>query len=70
MITTVTNIYDDIGMRIAEIRENQLLLHLQLIGDLDQLLATRGRVRQVDLHPHSEKEHQVKCVSEERNKKS
>merc|ERR1719220_1880091 len=27
--------------------------HLQLIGDLDQLLATRGRVRQVDLHPHS-----------------
>ena len=62
MITTVTKIYDNIGMRIAEIRENQLLLHLQLIGDLDQLLATRGRVRQVDLHPHSERGHQVKCV--------
>merc|ERR1719500_456966 len=27
--------------------------HLQLIGNLDELLATRGRVRQVDLHPHS-----------------
>merc|ERR1719352_413359 len=27
--------------------------HLQLIGNLDELLAARGRVRQVDLHPHS-----------------
>merc|ERR1719209_1167930 len=27
--------------------------HLQLISNLDELLATRGRVRQVDLHPHS-----------------
>merc|ERR1719175_601339 len=27
--------------------------HLQLISNLDELLASRGRVRQVDLHPHS-----------------
>merc|ERR1719370_1402404 len=28
-------------------------ISLELITDLDELLATRGRVRQVDLHPHS-----------------
>jgi len=27
--------------------------NLQLISNLDQLLASRGRVRQIDLHPHS-----------------
>merc|ERR1719367_1922721 len=27
--------------------------HLQLIGNFNELLASRGRVRQVDLHPHS-----------------
>ena len=37
-----------------------MAVYLQLIGNLDELLAARGRVRQVDLHPHSEK---VGCIT-------